>query len=435
MSNRQLDPNNGYLRVENSILTRAEVSQYLGKELPLLPEQIKELNIQPDEVYNVLRPLDELQKSIESFNGVPLLDRHIEVTADSLANEHKQYLIGSVGNDARVEADNTVRAFLSFLTSREIRYITDGEIEGLSVGYKYTPVLESGEYEGDKYDIKMTDIIVNHVALVEDPRVQTAGVADSNSIIYKETTMKKKRKVAFVGDSAALVARLFKKANINNPKLQNRIKLAMDEEAVKDQDTIDEGPNFDEMAKGIMDAMGGYDEVEAQQKAISDMLKDSFGAKDEDSTSDEDTTDDEDATDEDETNDEESTEDEDTTDDEAGEPLSMDSAKKLINTGVRKGIDSYKAQIRAYDSAINLAERVLGTKVNQTALDSAEKVFNAVLTSKGIAFDGKTTAQKYAMVELLATQPRANQRRGVTMDSKSSAEVVDASMNNFFKRG
>ncbi|RTK92971.1 MAG: DUF2213 domain-containing protein [Neisseriaceae bacterium] len=430
MSNRQLDPNNGYLRVENSILTRAEVSQYLGKELPLLPEQIKELNIQPDEVYNVLRPLDELQKSIESFNGVPLLDRHIEVTADSLANEHKQYLIGSVGNDARVEADNTVRAFLSFLTSREIRYITDGEIEGLSVGYKYTPVLESGEYEGDKYDIKMTDIIVNHVALVEDPRVQTAGVADSNSIISKETTMKKKRKVAFVGDSAALVARLFKKANINNPKLQNRIKLAMDEEAIKDQDTTDEGPNFDEMAKGIMDAMGGYDEVEAQQKAISDMLQDAFGAKDDEPTTDEEPTGDDEPT-----NDGDGADDEEPTADEAGEPLSMDSARKLINTGVRKGIDSYKAQLRAYDSAINLAERVLGTKVNQTALDSAEKIFNAVLTSKGIAFDGKTTAQKYAMVELLATQPRANQRQGVTMDSKSSAEVVDASMNNFFKRG
>jgi hypothetical protein len=51
-----------------------------------------------------------------------------------------------------------------------IRRINDGTMREISMGYFYTPVLKHGEFEGEPYDLIMTDIACNHVALVEEGR-------------------------------------------------------------------------------------------------------------------------------------------------------------------------------------------------------------------------------------------------------------------------
>ena len=71
-TNRIIDEN-GRLIVEKSLITKAEVNQYYGKEIPNYQKNGLDANTK----YNVLRPLDELEKCIDKFNMLPLLSKHV----------------------------------------------------------------------------------------------------------------------------------------------------------------------------------------------------------------------------------------------------------------------------------------------------------------------------------------------------------------------
>lgn len=49
---------NGYLHVEASALTKAAVNPYYGREIP----DFELLGLEPDRIYQVLRPAEELEK-------------------------------------------------------------------------------------------------------------------------------------------------------------------------------------------------------------------------------------------------------------------------------------------------------------------------------------------------------------------------------------
>lgn len=164
---------NGYLHVGISNITKEQVAPYLGSEIP----GFEGLGLKPDEIYNVYRPASELSKpaTVESLNGIPVLLKHAEDSAEAPASNR----VGSTGTDAKWEPPYLTNS-LHIQDADAIRRINDGTMREISMGYFYTPVLKHGEFEGEPYDIVMTDISCNHVALVEEGRAgHDVSVKDS----------------------------------------------------------------------------------------------------------------------------------------------------------------------------------------------------------------------------------------------------------------
>lgn len=164
---------NGYLHVGISNITKEQVAPYLGSEIP----DFEKLGLKPDEIYSVYRPASELSKpaTVESLNGIPVLLKHAEDSAEAPASNR----VGSTGTDAKWEPPYLTNS-LHIQDADAIRRINDGTMREISMGYFYTPVLRHGEFEGEPYDVVMTDISCNHVALVEEGRAgHDVSVKDS----------------------------------------------------------------------------------------------------------------------------------------------------------------------------------------------------------------------------------------------------------------
>ena len=164
---------NGYLHVGISNITKEQVAPYLGSEIP----GFEKLGLKPDEIYNVYRPASELSKpaTVESLNGIPVLLKHAEDSAEAPASNR----VGSTGTDAKWAPPYLTNS-LHIQDADAIRRINDGTMREISMGYFYTPVLRHGEFEGEPYDVVMTDISCNHVALVEEGRAgHDVSVKDS----------------------------------------------------------------------------------------------------------------------------------------------------------------------------------------------------------------------------------------------------------------
>lgn len=159
---RNID-DNGYLHVGVSNITKEQVAPYRGNEIP----DFEKLGLDPDKIYTIYRPASELSKpeTVKSLNGIPILLKHAPDSAEEPASNR----VGSTGTDAKWEAPYLTNS-LHIQDADAIRRINDGTMREISMGYFYTPVLKHGEFEGEPYDLIMTDIACNHVALVEEGR-------------------------------------------------------------------------------------------------------------------------------------------------------------------------------------------------------------------------------------------------------------------------
>lgn len=163
---------NGHLIVESTIITKAGVNLYEGKEIV----GYEKLGLDPKKVYRLLRCPNELQKSLDSFKSLQLMIKHIEVGSES---PEKEYTIGSLGSEITFDGTD-VSTSLRIYDGEAIRLIESGKLEELSAGYFYTPVMTQGEYNGEQYDGIMTEIHGNHVALVHRGRIgRDAIIKDS----------------------------------------------------------------------------------------------------------------------------------------------------------------------------------------------------------------------------------------------------------------
>lgn len=177
-SNRRINDGNGHLYVTDCILTSACVSEYLGEEI----SGYEQLNLEPLKRYGVLRPREEIEKAIDTYKGLPLLDKHIAVTAEI---PQDKYWLGAIGTDASMDGNDLLNTVIVWKQHAidAIEKADEGDPKGkkcLSVGYKYDIVKEDGTFEGKQYQFKMINIRGNHVALVDTGRVDGAQVADSN---------------------------------------------------------------------------------------------------------------------------------------------------------------------------------------------------------------------------------------------------------------
>ncbi|CCE10728.1 conserved hypothetical protein [Bradyrhizobium sp. STM 3843] len=85
-------------------ISKAAVNLYIGREIP----DYKALGLDPDKVYRLLRDPEELAKAAPTFNNIPLLSRHVPVTAD---DHEPDLVIGSTGTDAAFNAPHLATAW------------------------------------------------------------------------------------------------------------------------------------------------------------------------------------------------------------------------------------------------------------------------------------------------------------------------------------
>lgn len=180
----------GRLHVAVTPISKANVCPYIGKEIPGWDS----LGLDPNKVYNMYRDPAELEKGAASFNNLPLLQKHIQVSADA---PMKDDVVGSIGSDVHFDAPY-LKASLCVWDAQAIALIDAQELDELSSAYHYVPIMEPGTTpEGEAYDGRMTNILGNHLALVEVGRAgPDVVVADSNPFVKpKETTAMKQTKL------------------------------------------------------------------------------------------------------------------------------------------------------------------------------------------------------------------------------------------------
>lgn len=175
----------GRLHVESSNISKATVNPYYGSEIP----NYKQLGLEPKKVYYLLRDPEELEKAAPTFNNLPLLNKHIPVSADE---PQKEVIAGTTGSDTVFE-DGYLKCSLAVWDAEAIAGIESGEQVELSSAYRYTADMTAGEFEGRHYDGVMRDIVGNHVALVDVGRAgRDVVVSDADPFNKKENTMKLK---------------------------------------------------------------------------------------------------------------------------------------------------------------------------------------------------------------------------------------------------
>lgn len=167
---RRIRDTNGHMHVADCVITRGIVSQYVAHEL----DGAVDRGYQPNDMVSVYRDPDALKLGLDSFRDIPLMRRHIIVSANE---PQKDDIIGTVSNP-RMNGDDLL-ADLTFWSAEDgIDPVMSDEVDNLSCGYGYGLDWTPGEVNGLRYVASMNRISANHLALVSKGRVPGARVAD-----------------------------------------------------------------------------------------------------------------------------------------------------------------------------------------------------------------------------------------------------------------
>lgn len=181
-TSRRIDAD-GRLHVDRSHISKATVNPYYGKEIP----GFEALGLQPDKVYRLFRDPVELERAAATFARLPILSEHVPVTVDT---PRPDLVVGAIGSEITFSAPY-LDADLCVWDATAIAGIETDKVRELSCAYRYVPVMDPGEFEGQAYDGRMTEIQGNHLALVEVGRAGSdVVVADRNPFTFKESAMK-----------------------------------------------------------------------------------------------------------------------------------------------------------------------------------------------------------------------------------------------------
>lgn len=369
---------NGHLIVDRTIITKAAVNPYIGSSIP----RWKELGLDPNKTYNLLRDPEELRKSLDTFKGLQLLIRHIPVDAE---NSEKESTIGSIGTDVDMDEDGRVWSSLRVFDQEGIDYIESEKMRELSAGYAYDADMTAGTFNGVPYDGIMRNIHGNHVAIVERGRIGSdAIIADSieGQLMAKKIVMKK-------GGLAKLREQLGMDSaeDIKKTIMAVHEALALDEDDKKsDAEDEDDDKKAEDEDIEIVE-----DEEDKQTQADKDNESEAMRLK---------------AREKREEKDRER-------DKEQAQDMAMDAAE------IRNGIMS-----------IFKAGREVEPLVGQIALDgftSDHAVYEYALKQKGVETKGINTAGLAALV-------KAQKTGGIAMDSAPKAAPASKETSDLLKR-
>jgi len=167
----------GHLHVEVSNISKAVVNPYYGQEIP----NFESLGLDPGRKYMLLRDPEELRKAADTFNNLPLLIKHVPVTAEAPS---KDLWVGTTGSDAVFE-EPYLRNSLAVWDATGVAAIESNKQKQLSSAYSYDVDMTPGTYGGVKYDGVMRNIKGNHVALVEEGRAGPDVVVGDSKLLEK----------------------------------------------------------------------------------------------------------------------------------------------------------------------------------------------------------------------------------------------------------
>lgn len=171
------------MHVKRAPITKACVSPYYGREIP----KGKQLGLDPNKIYRLLRDPEELKKAAATFQNLPLLSQHVPHTADAHDGD---ITVGTVGSNAEYQHPYLFNSLAVW--SREGREYAEGDQKELSSAYHYDADMTPGEFEGEPYDGVMRNMVGNHVCLVKKGRAGPDVALDEALQTPKEKSMSKK---------------------------------------------------------------------------------------------------------------------------------------------------------------------------------------------------------------------------------------------------
>lgn len=376
---------NGHLTVERTVISKATVNPYYGREIP----NHEKLGLDPERVYYLLRDPVELERAAKTFSKKQLLIKHIPVDSDE---PQKESTIGAIGSNITFD-NGRLYADLCVWDGYAIGLIEAEKMKELSAGYGYTADMTSGEFEGQYYDGVMRNIYGNHVALVERGRIGRDAIISDHQTVDLEKLMK------------------LKNGALTNIAAQTKTALGMDSEPTPAQ------------LHAIIEAVRlGMDEVSTEALV---------GAKDEDAKKAKDEKE-EDKKASDEDDEKKKAEDEQT----QAERDNESEAMRIKEREKREEKDREKDKGKAMDAAIKLAEdsavaRVtqlfqaredVKSLVGQIGMDSAEEVYGYALKQCGVDTSGVHPSAFKTMVSMVKQNRAQPQKTGLGMDSAVFAE-------------
>lgn len=373
----------GYLHVDTSNLTCDQVAGYYGYEIPAE-------GLDPHRIYYAWRPAEELQKALNTFNGVPLLLEH---KFDGAENPQKDLRVGAVGTDARFAAPFVTNS-LTVWDAEAIQAIEDGSLRDLSCGYWYTPDFTPGKTpDGLDYDFVMRDIKCNHVALVSVGRATDCFVADSMPTTEeKPMAEEKKAEDGFAEAAKAAIEKAGLK--LTPEQIEALLKALAEAKAAGAEKAEDEEPAEEKKAED--------EEAPAEEKK----------AEDEDATAEEKA--------EDEEPEEKKAEDED-----EGEkkPAAAADADEIIRVATEKATKRVAAMFQAAEEV----KPVVGA-VQPMAFDSAPAIYEHALAKLGVDdVKGEAAAPTFRAI--------MKQRKTAigAQDAKPEADPISKRLNDFLE--
>ena len=359
---------NGYMHVAVSNITKEQVAPYLGSSIP----GWQELGLEADKVYQIYRSGEEIEKAVDTFNGLPLMLDHWDMDADHIP---KDAVVGSLGTDAKYEAPYLTNSLI-ITDSKAIKAIEDGSYAEISASYACDIAMTGGIYNGTTYDGIMRGIQGNHVALVSEGRAgHDVRVADQSisqeggKKMDKWEKLKMLLKEVLTGEEAQDADEEIIEATEEEKAETNALP---EEEVEVKEETKDEEP-VDEMADEVRELMtkAGLDpEDKSQQKAF---LAGMAVAKEE-----------------------------------VTDACGKDEAEETVEvkTAQDKAIHD-KAFYASLYKACNDVAPIIGRIQNPFAFDSASDIYAKALKKKGIAIDGIEPSAYAGMVAVLNKQAKA----------------------------
>lgn len=365
---------NGHLTVERTVISKAAVNPYYGREIP----DSERLGLEPERIYYMLRDPVELERAANTFSKKQLLIKHIPVDSDE---PQKQSTIGTIGSNITFE-DGRLFADLCVWDGYAIGLIEAEKMKELSAGYGYTADMTSGEFEGQYYDGVMRNIIGNHVALVERGRIGRDAIISDHQTVDLEKLMKLK-KGALPVVAAQIKQALGMDSDIPETQLHailTAVKLGMDVSPEKLDGAEDEEEKAAEAAKKAQDEeeakKKANDEEEAEKKA-----KDEEEAKKQASDSEE-------------------------------------QSKKAMDSAIKLAEDQAVARVTKLFEAREEVKPLVG----QVAMDSADDVYAYALKQCGVDISGVHPSAFKTMVGMVKQNRAQPQKSSLGMDSAAFAE-------------
>jgi hypothetical protein len=389
----------GRLHVAISNISKATVNPYLGREIP----NAEQLGLQPDKVYQLLRDPQELEKAAATFNNIPLLSKHVPVSAEL---PQKEFVVGSTGTDAVFEAPYLKNSLVVW-DAVAIAGISTKEQCELSCAYRYIPDMTPGVYEGMPYDGIMTNIVGNHVALVEVGRAgPDVVVGDNNPFSNTKELFDMKASRKAIAIKAALGAYL-------------RPVIAQDA-AIFDLGALVRGVKAATLAQDKARIIKAVTEKRPDINAeeLSKVIQMAADAESDDDTDPD--AEDEDEDDKDKKDDKKASDEDDDKDDKDGKK-----DDKAMDAAIKSAVVAAEKATITRMNAIRIAEKEVHPHIGEVAAqDSAEAVYKLALDSAKVDLAGVHPSAYRALVQMLPKPGEVKQTTRVAMDAASETNFA-----------